>query len=45
MKDIFYPTSVAVVGVSSDPENLGRNIMLNLIGCWRNAAARLCAAR
>ena len=31
MKDIFYPTSVAVVGVSSNPENLGRNIMLNLI--------------
>jgi acetyltransferase len=31
MKSIFYPTSVAVVGVSSNPENLGRNIMLNLI--------------
>ena len=31
MKDVFYPNSVAVVGVSSDPDNLGRNIMLNLI--------------
>lgn len=31
MKDVFYPSSVAVVGVSSDPDNLGRNIMLNLI--------------
>ena len=31
MKDVFYPKSVAVIGVSSNPENLGRNIMLNLI--------------
>ena len=31
MKDVFYPSSVAVVGVSSNPDNLGRNIMLNLI--------------
>ncbi|MCP4047620.1 MAG: acetate--CoA ligase family protein [Gammaproteobacteria bacterium] len=31
MKDIFSPRSVAVVGVSAKPDNLGRNIMLNLI--------------
>jgi acetyltransferase len=31
MKDIFFPRSVAVVGVSAKPDNLGRNIMLNLI--------------
>jgi len=31
MKGIFSPKSVAVVGVSSKPDNLGRNIMLNLI--------------
>jgi hypothetical protein len=31
MRDVFYPTSVAVVGVSAKPDNLGRNIMLNLI--------------
>lgn len=31
MKGIFSPTNVAVVGVSAKPDNLGRNIMLNLI--------------
>ena len=31
MKGIFSPQSVAVVGVSAKPDNLGRNIMLNLI--------------
>jgi acetyltransferase len=31
MKHVFYPKSVAVVGVSAKPDNLGRNIMLNLI--------------
>ncbi len=31
MKGVFYPKSVAVVGVSANPDNLGRNIMLNLI--------------
>ncbi len=31
MRDVFYPKSVAVVGVSAKPDNLGRNIMLNLI--------------
>lgn len=31
MKEIFFPRSVAVVGVSVKPDNLGRNIMLNLI--------------
>jgi len=31
MRSVFYPKSVAVVGVSAKPDNLGRNIMLNLI--------------
>ncbi len=31
MQGIFSPRSVAVVGVSAKPDNLGRNIMLNLI--------------
>jgi acyl-CoA synthetase (NDP forming) len=31
MRDIFYPTSIAVVGVSAKPTNLGRNIVANLI--------------
>ncbi|MBU2645091.1 acetate--CoA ligase family protein [bacterium] len=31
MQNIFDPHSVAVVGVSPNPDNLGRNIMLNLI--------------
>ena len=31
MKDFFYPASVAVVGVSEDPANLGRGIVANLI--------------
>jgi acyl-CoA synthetase (NDP forming) len=31
MREIFYPNSVAVVGVSSKPNNLGRNIVDNLI--------------
>jgi len=31
MEGIFSPRSVAVVGVSAKPDNLGRNIMLNLI--------------
>ena len=31
MKGFFYPRSVAVVGVSAKPDNLARNIMLNLI--------------
>ena len=31
MREIFYPNSVAVVGVSSNPDNLGRNIVLNMI--------------
>ncbi|MGD8347175.1 MAG: acetate--CoA ligase family protein [Lysobacterales bacterium] len=31
MRNVFYPKSVAVIGVSSKPDNLGRNIMLNLI--------------
>ena len=31
MQGIFYPRSVAVIGVSAKPDNLGRNIMLNLI--------------
>lgn len=31
MKNFFYPRSVAVVGVSEKPDNLGRNIVNNLL--------------
>ena len=31
MKQFFYPKSVAVVGVSENPDNLGRNIISNLV--------------
>jgi acetyltransferase len=31
MREIFYPCSVAVIGVSAKPTNLGRNIVANLI--------------
>jgi len=31
MKQFFYPESVAVVGVSENPDNLGRNIINNLL--------------
>ena len=31
MKNFFYPRSVAVVGVSENPDNLGRNIVHNLV--------------
>jgi acyl-CoA synthetase (NDP forming) len=31
MQELFYPNSVAVVGVSAKPDNLGRNIVANLI--------------
>jgi acyl-CoA synthetase (NDP forming) len=31
MREIFYPHSVAVIGVSAKPTNLGRNIVANLI--------------
>jgi acetyltransferase len=31
MQEIFYPNSVAVVGVSAKPDNLGRNIVNNMI--------------
>jgi len=31
MKRVFYPHSVAVVGVSPKPDNLGQNIVLNLV--------------
>jgi acetyltransferase len=31
MREFFYPTSVAVIGVSSRPTNLGRNIVANLV--------------
>jgi acyl-CoA synthetase (NDP forming) len=31
MREFFYPTSVAVIGVSEKPDNLGRNIIANLI--------------
>lgn len=32
MREFFYPRSVAVIGVSSRPTNLGRNIVSNLVG-------------
>jgi acyl-CoA synthetase (NDP forming) len=31
MREIFYPNSVVVIGVSENPDNLGRNIVANLI--------------
>jgi acyl-CoA synthetase (NDP forming) len=31
MREIFYPTSIAVIGVSAKPTNLGRNIVANLV--------------
>jgi acetyltransferase len=31
MKGIFYPKSIAVIGVSPKPTNLGRNIVANLV--------------
>ncbi|MBW1645290.1 MAG: acetate--CoA ligase family protein [Deltaproteobacteria bacterium] len=31
MEQLFYPRSVVVIGVSTRPENLGRNIVYNLI--------------
>lgn len=31
MREFFYPRTVAVIGVSSNPTNLGRNIVANLI--------------
>jgi acetate---CoA ligase (ADP-forming) len=31
MRDFFYPTNIAVIGVSARPTNLGRNIVANLV--------------
>lgn len=31
MREFFYPNSVAVIGVSDKPDNLGRNIIGNLV--------------
>ncbi len=31
MKNFFYPNSVAVIGVSNSPDNLGKNIVSNLM--------------
>jgi acetyltransferase len=31
MREFFYPTSIAVIGVSPKPDNLGRNIVGNLV--------------
>jgi len=31
MREIFYPKSVAVIGLSDKPDNLGRNIIANLV--------------
>ena len=30
MREIFYPGSVAVIGVSNSPDNMGRGIVFNL---------------
>ena len=30
MKQFFYPSSVAILGVSPRPGNMGRNILANL---------------
>jgi len=30
MREIFYPSSVAVIGVSNSPDNMGRGIVFNL---------------
>jgi len=30
MREIFYPSSVAVIGVSNSPDNMGRGIIFNL---------------
>lgn len=32
-REFFYPKSIAVVGVSPDPANLGRNIVMNCLSC------------
>ena len=31
MKRIFYPESIVVIGVSERPDNLGKNIVGNLV--------------
>jgi acyl-CoA synthetase (NDP forming) len=31
MREIFYPGTIAVIGVSARPDNLGRNIVANLV--------------
>jgi acyl-CoA synthetase (NDP forming) len=31
MREVFYPNSVAVIGVSSSLDNLGRSIVLDLL--------------
>jgi acyl-CoA synthetase (NDP forming) len=31
MREFFYPKSVAIIGVSEKPDNLGRNIIANLV--------------
>jgi len=31
MREIFYPCTIAVIGVSAKPTNLGRNIVANLV--------------
>lgn len=33
MRELFYPTSVVVVGVSTSPTNLARGIVFNLMEC------------
>lgn len=39
MREIFYPLSVAVIGVSEKPDNLGRNIVGNLVEYGFNGIA------
>ena len=31
MREIFYPSTIAVIGVSAKPTNLGSNIVANLV--------------
>lgn len=39
MREIFSPKSVAVIGVSAKPDNLGRNIVANLVEFGFNGVA------
>ncbi|MGB9617907.1 MAG: CoA-binding protein, partial [Desulfomonilaceae bacterium] len=41
MKDFFYPSSVAVIGVSTVPSNLGKEIARNLLEFQFNGIVHL----